>query len=281
MSNIKSTKQIGFIISSIDSSYRDSLVDSLCNKFYEKGYQVIMGMTNHDIKRERELFTSFSSLVDCIIVISNAEKYSQIEDVVPKNLPVIFLVNKPEDTPHCAILENDYSAFYQAVVSYSAAHHHKVAFVCSNIKVSSSKEILKAYADSLNSSHIDYDESLIYDVVNNPNFGAGGLVTEMINKGCGAIICTTPSITNRFVDYLLFNTPKLSNHPISIYGYGNQTHNLITQLNINTVVHPSDQIVKLAVEQALYQMNHPNQKEYRDFLVKGKLKMYTYDGLNN
>ncbi len=277
----KIPKTIGFIISSIDSSYRDSLVDALCNQFYAKGYTVLMGMTSHDLKRERELFVTFSQLVDCIIIISNAEKYEQIEDVVPSDIPVLFLINKPEGTTKSAIMENDYSAFYQAVVSYAASHHHKVAYVCSNIKVSSSKEVLKAYVDSLNSSQIPYDDSLIYDVMDNPEFDAGNLVSDMLCKGCGAIICTTPNITNRFLDYLLFNAQKNSNHPISIYGYGNQSHNLITQLNINIVVHPHNQIVNLAVDQALYLMKHPHQTAHRDFLVKGKLKMYTYDGINN
>ncbi|WP_022749043.1 substrate-binding domain-containing protein [Lachnobacterium bovis] len=281
MSKYKIPNTIGFIVSSIDSSYRDSLVDSICNKFYDRGYKVLMGMTSHNLDRERELFKIFSELVDCILVISNAEKFEQIEDVVPSDIPVLFLINKPEGATKSAILENDYSAFYQAVVSYSASHHHKIAFVCSNIKVSSSKEVLKAYVDSLNSSQIPYDDNLIYDVMDNPEFDTGSMVSDMLCKGCGAIICTTPNITNRFLDYLLFNSQKNINHPISVYGYGNQVNNLVTQLNINVVVHPHNQIVTLAVEQALYLIKHPNQKNYRDFLVKGKLKMYTYDGINN
>lgn len=274
------TRTIGLILASVVANFRDSMLDGLSNQLHEKGYRLILGLTDHNIDREKEYLEQFSATTDCIIVVSSAEKYEEISSAITGQVPVLFLLNKPEDCPHTCILESDYSAIYQAVVSCTNMELVKVGCVCSHRELSSTKEFLRAYKDAISASPASYSEDLIYDVGDNMDFNVHELVLDMAYKGCSTILAATPSITNRIIDYLVFYNTNPLNTPISLFGYGAMGNSLSSQMNIDVIMHPVNQLVDLAVQQVIYLIGHPDSTYQRDFLIKGALRMHTYDGLH-
>ena len=278
--SIEPTRTIGLILASVVANFRDSLLEGLSNQFHEKGYRLIMGLTDHSIDREKEYLEQFASITDCIIVVSSAEKYEDIAPAISGDVPVLFLLNKPEDCPYTCILESDYSAIYQAVVSCTNMEHVKVGCICSHRELSSTKEFLRAYKDAMSASPASYSEDLIYDIENDMDFNVHELVLDMAYKGCSTILAATPAITNRIIDYLVFYNTNPLNTPISLFGYGTTGNSLSSQMNIDVIMHPVNQLVNLTVQQAIYLINHPDYTNQRDFLIKGSLRMHTYDGLH-
>jgi DNA-binding LacI/PurR family transcriptional regulator len=280
MASRKTKNTIGVIIPNYIARSSDMMLDLLSRRFHQNGYQVIIAQTDSDIAHERELLSYFSKTADCIIIVSAAEHYSAIESAVPKQIPVIFLYNKPNGCPKTCILESDYSAIYQGLVSSLDRDEAKIACVCSNRRLSSTQEALRAYRDATATSPDGCNESLIYDVSVDAEFTVNRLVDSIIEAGCSAIFATTPTLTLLIMDYLIFYNTNPAHTPIRLLGYGDVDGILTSQMHIDLISHPTGQLVSLALEQATYQMNHPNTQNERVYLLKGTLQMHTYNGLN-
>ena len=91
-----SKKSIGIIFPSISRHFKDSFFDSLVKAFYERHYYVSMCMTNSGIEMERHYIQELSKTSDCLVLMSCAESYEQIKDVIPENIPTIFVFNQPK-----------------------------------------------------------------------------------------------------------------------------------------------------------------------------------------
>lgn len=275
------SKTIGVILASIAANFRDSLLDGLSGAFYEKGYQLVIGLTNNDLSREKEFIRKFSETTDCIIIISAAERYAQIEPVISGDVPMLFLINKPEGCPFSCILESDYSAIYQAIISSANRKESAVGCICSHPELSATKELLRAYQDALTASSVPFSKDLIYDVGDDLFFRADKIIEDMVSKNCHAILAGTPAITNRLLDYLVFYNTDPANEPFHLFGYGMVGSTLASQMNIDVIIHPIDHFIDLTVQQCIYLIHHPDYKKTRDYLIKGKLRMHTYNGLRS
>ncbi len=269
---------IGFIVSSFSASYRDDFIDLLSVRLREKGYHLFLGVTNHNLEAEREYFQYFGAISDCIIAFSEAEYYEQISDSIPKNIPVIFLFNKPEGCPHTSILQSDYSAIYQSIISCANHGIRKIACICINAHLSAPKEFVRAYEDALQIVSEAQQEPVIYDIGNIADFNPSEIVADAVSKGCSGILASTPAMTNKLLDYLIFYNNERKNKPLALIGYGSSGNSLAGQMYVDTITYPNNQIADLVVQQAIYQINHPNSCLVRDYMVKSSLTMHTYNG---
>lgn len=273
-------KTIGIIVPSFFAHSCNQMLDLLSSRFRENGYHVIVSHTNGDIEQECELLTLFSETTDCILVVSVAENYSEIASAVSKKVPVIFLYNEPAGCPDTRILESDYSAIYQGIVSCTNRQVSKIAFLCDNLRLSSTQEALRAYRDATTTTGDGYDESLIYDVSHDKGFSIKRLVDTLIQQDCYAIFSSTYELTAAVVDYLIFYNMNSEHKPITLLGYGNLDGTLTSLMHIDLIVHPLGQLVDLALQQATYLIDHPNAQNERVYLLKGTLQMHTFYGLN-
>lgn len=132
MAQRKPRHTIGLILSNVTNDFSGYLIEQMEELFTENGYKLIVTTTNHSIDSEREMLQMFGKITDGILIISDAICYSELADVIPRRIPVIFLNRKPSGCPHTCIIENNYSAVYQAVLSNSANGNDKIALVCAN-----------------------------------------------------------------------------------------------------------------------------------------------------
>jgi DNA-binding LacI/PurR family transcriptional regulator len=276
----KKRNTIGVIIPSYIARYSDRMLTLLSRSFRQHGYQVIIAQTDSDITQEIELLSYFAKTADCIFVVSAAERYSAIEDAVPKQIPVIFLYNRPIGCPKTCILESDYSAIYQGIVSTMNRGHSKIACICPSLKLSSTVEAIRAYKDATARAGERCEEAQIHEVSVDDDFSMHRLVESVIESGCTAIFTTTPTLTLLVMDFLIFYNTNPDHKPISLLGYGNVDGILTSQMHIDLINHPTEQLVTLARDQATYQMNHLSARNERVYLLKGTLQMHTYNGFN-
>lgn len=271
----KPRMKIGIIIPNIASQSRDNFIDLICKKFYEKGYIAELCISQGDINIERKCLQSFASTTDCVLLMTVAKKYSEIADVVPKRIPVIFLFNEPEDCPHTCIVESDYSAIYQGIVSCATRNASKVAFVSAGTHSAFEAECFKAYKDALNTIAPDsFDENLIITVDDPNHFNPIELLEDLTQKGCEAIFSTSSNLTGSIVDTMMYCSANTDVEPMILLGYTQVESLLSSHLYVDLIVHPSDEIIDLAVQQALYRIHHPQSDNKRVFLLKGTLRMH-------
>lgn len=272
-----SIKTVGIIVQSISMQSQHDFFDNLSKKFSEKNCDVMIKITNGNIETERESFTQFGKITDAIIVISAAKNYDEISDVVPTDIPVIFLLTQPEGCNRTCILESDYSAIYQGIISCSNNGENKVAFVYSNMENTATQECLKSYKDALNAIEEGlYDESLLFEVADPNTFNPRTLLNQIITSGCNAILTTSSTLTSSLIDCLMFSS-KESESALSIMGYGPNESLLSSQMYVDLIVQPLDEILELTVQQVLYKTNHSrnySDQKNRVYRLKSTLRMH-------
>lgn len=132
MSQRQSRHTIGLILSNVTNDFSGYLIEQMEELFTANGYKLLVTTTNHNIDSERDMLTMFADITDAILIISDTASYTELEASIPQDIPVIFLNRKPTGCPHTCIIENDYSAVFQAILSNSASGNDKIGLVCSN-----------------------------------------------------------------------------------------------------------------------------------------------------
>lgn len=278
MAQRKLRHTIGLILSNVSNDFSGHLIEEMGEQLHENGYRLIITTTNHNIEHERDMLSMFSKTTDGILIISDAADYEELADAVPSRIPVIFLNRKPRGCPHTCILENDYSAVFQAVLSNSISGNDKIALVHGNKDFSTTQEILNAYENAMASTPVGYHEDWIYDSGHAP-LSPGEIVADMEKKGCNTVFTCTQTLTRQFLDYLLiynFSAQK----PVTLIGFSNKDTESNTQLSFDTITQPLQELAELSVQQMLYLIKSPG-TPVREYLLKGTLRTKALNVLNN
>lgn len=268
------TRTIGLILPTASNYFGHTLMEAFERELALRNYKLTIALTNHHIEKEKEYMQYMSQVTDGIMIISDAEYYDMIADVVPTNIPVIFLNRKPLDCPHVAIIENDYAAVFQSIFSLINEGYENIACICRNPDFSTTKEILRAYKTAMENSPAGYHEEWVRFFNRSLN-DVPEVIEELKASGCTAFFTASQTLTERFLDYLFLYNTKREGH-VELAGFANTGHNTSFQKSIDMVEQPINQLVDLAVQQILYLIDHPD-TEPKDYLVKGTFRKRIYE----
>lgn len=278
MAQRKPRHTIGLILSNVTNDFSGHLIEQMSSAFSVHGCRLIVTATNHSIDGEREMLQTFSKMTDGILIISDCTDYAQLQDSVPTNVPVIFLNRKPEGCPHTCIIENDYTAVYQAILSSCAKGNDKIALICANRNFSTTKEILNAYQNAMQSTRSGFHEDWIYDTDSHMQFDVVAFLEDIAKKGCNTILASTQTVTKCLWDYLLvynLNTAE----PVGLIGFSNKDTDSQAASGYDRIAQPVQELVKLSVQQMLYLLHSPGTPA-REYLLKGTMIRQTLDVLH-
>ncbi len=267
---------IGLILSNVTNDFSGYLIEWMEEQFAARGYQMIVTITNHSISSEREMLSRFGQLTDGILIISDAASYEDLADVIPE-VPVIFLNRKPEGCPHTCILENNYSAVFQAVLSAAADGSERIGLVCSDTRFSTTRAIVDAYRKAMQSLPVGFHEEWICyahdQMYDNPK-----QIVEMLSaQGCDTILAGTQTLTRRLWDHLLVYN-HYAESPIRLIGFANKDSERPSILSFDVITQPLRELVELSVQQMIYLINKPDTPS-RKYLLKGTFRKHSMDAI--
>ena len=270
----KARNSIGIIFPSISKHFRDSFFDSLIMAFEKKGYNCTLCMTRGNLEQERNAIEQLAPISDCLILMSCARHFDEIKDVIPHSIPTIYIFNQPEGCDGTCILESDYSATYQGVISVANQGYQNMAFVCTNFNHSFTQSLYKTYTEALSvvAPDTNFDDN-VFEIDTLITLNPKQLLDEIIKKGFDSIFCSTSPLTTSLIDTIIVYQPDNPKLAVPVLGYAYADNLLSCRLYANTIIPPYDEIINLTVQQALYQISHPN-SEKRAFLLKGTLHMH-------
>lgn len=277
MAQRKPRHTIGLILSNVKNDFSSYLMEQMEEQFTANGYKLIVTTTNHSIASEREMLQMFGKITDGILIISDAVSYDELADAVPKRIPVIFLNRKPENCPHTCIIENNYSAVYQAVLSSCANGNDKIALVCSNKDFSTTKEIVNAYRDAMDSTAVGFHEDWIYYTDNNMHGNPETMLADIVKKGCNTVLTGTQTLTRKFWDHMLIYNHDAA-EPVALIGFANKDSHKQSILCFDGIAQPLQELIELSVQQMLYLIASPDTPA-REYLLKGTLRTHSLDVL--
>jgi len=269
-------KIIGLILPTASNYFCHTLIDLYEQDLLKKGYQLISATTNHSVEREKEYLISMSNIADGIILMSDAENYDDIASGI-KDTPVIFISRKPNGCPHTAIVESDYTAIFQAILSLANDISDKIAFICSKPHLSTTIEQVKAYKAAMETTKSGFNEDLIHYVYTE-DCNVANIISVLQDKGCDVFFTCTHSLTEKFMDYIfVYNLKNNANLALAGLSYNKGLTSM--QKSIDMVAQPINQIIDLSLQLLFYQKTHPNTIS-KDYIIKGYLKKRTFDRLS-
>lgn len=273
MAQRKPRRTIGLILSNVTNDFSGYLIEQMEELFTANGYKLIVTTTNHSIDSEREMLQMFGKITDGILIISDAVSYSELADAIPRRIPVIFLNRKPADCPHTCIVENNYSAIYQAILSNAANGNDKIALVCSNHEFSTTQEIVAAYHDAMNSTPVGFHEDWIYYTDTHMKGNPETLLADIVKKGCNTVLAGTQTLTRKFWDHMLIYNHN-AKEPVGLIGFANKDSHKQTILSFDTIAQPLQEMIELSVQQMLYLIHTPDTPAH-EYLLKGSLRTHS------
>lgn len=277
MNQTKSNGTIGLILSNVTNDFSGYLMEQMEKSFTKHRYKLLVTTTNHNVDSEREMLQMFGEITDGILIISDAVSYSELSDAIPSHIPVIFLNRKPADCPHTCILENNYSAVYQAVLSNSAKGNDKIALVCSHSGFSTTQEIVSAYRDAMESTSVGFHEDWIYYTDSQMHANPETMLAEFVQKGCNTVLTSTQTLTRKFWDYMIVYN-YTAKEPVTLIGFANKDSHKQSILSFDAIAQPLQELIELSVQQMMYLIHTPD-KPAHDYLLKGSLRMHSVNVL--
>lgn len=274
MHNENSRPVIGLIVPNLSGNFSARLI-SLLNKGLEaEGYQLVTAVSDQNAALEIKHLDYFSKTADGILNMSAAAAYEEIKDHVPNDIPTIFINRKPEGCPCTTIIENCFSAVYDAIINLTNNGIEHIACICRMPKFSTTQEITRAYKMAMsNLPEGEHDKWIYY--INDPHSEIKPLVEELLEQGCEAFFAGTQTLTDYLLDYE-FAYHALTGKHFIVSGFSNRKPTTALEMGIDTVAQPMSQLVDLAVQQIIYLIRHPDTPP-KEYLIKANFRIHTID----
>lgn len=215
--NFKSGKMhtIAFIVPDISNIYFAKIIEVLEARLHDIGYSLIVANTKESKEREIEHIRTFTAgIVDGIVLASTVSDFGEIKKYIPEGFPFLTIDRKLKNCTADVINASDYSAVSDGIKHLLKKGHKKIGYISDIPRLSTSKERLAAYKDTLEEYGISIQENFVKQA-NSLLHDAYTKTGELIEEGCTAIIVGTNIMTVDVSLYLIENNRQ----DIAVIGY--------------------------------------------------------------
>jgi LacI family transcriptional regulator len=157
------TNTIGVIIPEIVHYFFSTVISGIESVAYEAGYNVILTQSNESAQREAtDLRALFNSRVDGMLISISREtkQYDHIENILTKDVPVVFFDRWYDNPRTSKVLVDDYEGAYEAVKHLISQGCKRIAHLEAVPGLSISEDRKRGYVDALKDHGHVIDEQL-------------------------------------------------------------------------------------------------------------------------
>lgn len=187
---------VGFIGPAVDNFFWASLVEHMESTLYANGLNLIISNAREDPEKELNVIKTLSAgVVDGLIIGSTIRDCLQIDSLVPKDFPLVFIDRMLINCRHDAVVISNYTCMYQAVSTLLSRGHTKIGFIAGLEHLSTTRERLRAYEDSMHDHGIAAPESLVrFEKIEFSDISP--LLSSLAEAGCTALVVSNCRMTD-------------------------------------------------------------------------------------
>jgi LacI family transcriptional regulator len=127
-----------------------------------RGVLPLVGSTNEDADRERELAEAFlSRRVDGLIVVPSGPDHSYLRPDRDAGVAFVFVDRPPAFMDADCVLSDNAGGAFAATSHLIAAGHRRIAFLGDRTGIFTASERLRGYRDALSRHGIAYDDAVV------------------------------------------------------------------------------------------------------------------------
>lgn len=247
----------GFIVPDIANPFWSTIIEAIETVLAEAGIHLLILNTKETQEREADgLRMLGSGMVDGLIVASTMDNFQQIRQLVPADLPMVFV---DRTLPGCTcdtITISSHRAVFDGVSHMIRRGHSRVGYITGLPRLSTTAERLNAYLEAMNAAHLPVDEGFIQRG-DSMSRSAVGLVQNILKAGCTALVVSNNVMASDVLFYLAEQDIKVG-RDIDLLGYDEDTHQDYNLRRMDLISQPCAELGQIAAAQLLERISTPD-----------------------
>ena len=157
-----SSTVLGLVITNVANPFYSVIADAAERAAHRRGFRLIMGSTDEDPARERELVEDLlSRRVDGLLVVPVDADASYVAAERDGGTKVVFLGRPPDRAPADVVLVDDFGGSRAGMAQLIAEGHRRIGFIGNPPGVYTAAERLRGFLAACREAGIAVDERLI------------------------------------------------------------------------------------------------------------------------
>ena len=259
---------IGLVVPDITNSVFAALIEDVDDVISKQGYNLVISNTRDNLRMEKQALRSLASgVVDGIVIASTAEDFQTIKSQMPDKFPLVFMDRVLPDRNYDSVILDCREATAKMLEEMIGNGFRKIGFLVGLPQISPTYERVSIYQEILNKHGIPEEEQYIRYIDRKNN--TYDVASELIEKGCTALIATNTAMTHSVLNCVEDRGLKLGEE-IVIGGFVDSDFANRFMHKIPVVYEPMKEMGKLAGEMIVKKIEDKNEK----FSVKALLCEY-------
>ena len=231
---------IAFIVPDISNPFFATMIEEVENVISKEGFKLLVINTKETKEREIDNLRILSSgIVDGFVLASTVENYSDISGIVPPSIPVVLVDRSPLGAPYDSVISANYQAMSDGVEYLIKKGHSKIGFITGIPRISTTKERLDAYRDTME-KHGIFSEALIR---------TGTSMTALVISNNIMAIETMMILNQRGIR---------PHHDIDLIGYKDSEQAQYGLQHMSLIKQPVAEMGRATGKQLLERLSHPD-----------------------
>jgi LacI family transcriptional regulator, galactose operon repressor len=174
----RKTQTIGLVLEDVSNPFSSELHRAVEDAARERGVLVFAGSCDEDPERERELIGSFRERrVDGIVVVPASHAY--LYEELRAGTALVFVDRPASHLDADSVVSDNFGGATQAVSHLLERGHRRIGFLGDLLSISTAKERLRGYTQTLGGAGIPVDGDLVRTELRDPD-AAARAIDEML-----------------------------------------------------------------------------------------------------
>ncbi|NGF57428.1 LacI family transcriptional regulator [Parapusillimonas sp. SGNA-6] len=268
-----STKNIGVVIPFITNYYFSTVISGIQEEAYNKGYNIILFVTNDDVDREKILLkniatTSLDGLL--ISISSNSDMQDHFEQLMQRGLPIVFFDRVPHEIHASKVMQSDFDGSFMATNHLIEKGYQKIAHIAGPKELNFTQERLKGYLAALEKAKLPQkEEYIIFSGFSQGHGYTDTLALLSLTDAPDAIFAVNDRKAVGAIQALKANNIQVG-VDVGVVGFTNDPIATVIEPNLTTVEEPAFEIGQQSCNLLIKHIKNKDH-EPRDIVLPGKL----------
>jgi DNA-binding LacI/PurR family transcriptional regulator len=260
----KKTFTLGLLVPDISNPFFAEIARAIEDQGHQLGYSVVMCNTdNKDVKVERYISLLLQKSVDGIIIATGIEKKEILEQLIARGLPIVLIARELPMIAVDTVVVDDYVGGCMAANHLIQLGHTEVAILSESHKVSSSRERVRGFRQTMSDAGHDFNEQWLkvcdYRVEDGKNKTLELLQESSLPSAIFACNDMLAVGALQAAKEMKIRVPK----ELSIISFDNTILSSVTNPPLTTIAQPMEQLGKLAVDLIVKNIKEDKQMKQR------------------
>jgi LacI family transcriptional regulator len=158
----RASASIGLVFEDVANPFHAALLRGVETVARRRGVLPLVGSSDEDADRERELAEAFlSRRVDGLIVVPSGHDQSYLRPEVDAGVALVFVDRPPAFIDADCVLSDNAGGAFEATAHLIAAGHRRIGFLGDQQRIFTATERLRGYREALGVHGIPFDEELV------------------------------------------------------------------------------------------------------------------------